>query len=101
MTENSTLGLPEAAQKLGVSLRVLRRAMRAGTIAAPANLTATSTLSAEWLASARDAAARDPSVLSRSFLQRVPPYARYKGTSVWHQYHAKVRAHRWYRANKA
>ncbi len=101
MTETSSLGLPEAAHRLGVSLRVLRHAIRAGQIPAPTGLTATATLSAEWLASAQAAAAANPKALSRSFLQRVPPYARYVGTSVWHQYHEKVRAHRWYRAHKA
>ena len=101
MTETSSLGLPEAARRLGVSLRVLRHAIRAKQIPAPANLTATSTLSAEWFVEAQAAAAKDPKALSRAFLQRVPPYARYVGTSVWHQYHEKVRAHRWYRAHKA
>lgn len=100
MTEASSLGLPAAAKQLGVSLRVLRHAMRAGKIPAPANLTATSALPADWLETAKAAAEKDPTALNRSFLQTVPPYARYKGTSVWHQYHNKVRAYRWYAANK-
>ena len=100
MNGTSTLGLPEAASKLGVSLRVLRHAIRIGKIPAPASLAATASVSSEWLASAQVAAAA-PQALNRSFPQKVPAFARYKGTSAWTKYRARVRALAWFRAQKA
>jgi hypothetical protein len=91
MSDTTTFGLPDAARSLGVPIRVLRRAIRAGKIAAPAHLTATVSLSPEWLSAARAAAAASPSVLSRAPRQKVPPFARYKGTSAWTKYRVRVR----------
>jgi hypothetical protein len=91
MSDTTTLGLPEAAQRLGVPIRVLRRAIRAGRIPAPPHLNATSSLSAEWLSSAQAAAAASPNVLSRAPRQRVPAFARYEGTSAWHKHRVRVR----------
>lgn len=93
MTDTTTLGLPEAASRFGVSLRVLRYAIRTGKIPAPANLTATVTLSAEWLSNAEAAVAASPKALSRAFRQKVPAFARYEGTSAWHKHRSKVRAY--------
>jgi hypothetical protein len=98
MTETTTFGLPEAARRLGVPIRVLRRAMRAGRIPAPAGLTATVSLTAEWLSTAQAAAAASPKVLGRNNQQKVPPFARYKGTSAWHKYSARVREYASFRA---
>ncbi len=88
---DTTIGLPEAARALGVPVRVLRRAMRAGAIPAPAKLTATTPLSADWLASAKTAAAASPKALSRSIAQKTPAFARYQGTSAWRKYTNRVR----------
>ncbi len=99
MTDTTTLGLPAAAQHFGVSLRVLRSAIRAGRIPAPANLTATTALSAEWLSSAEAAVAASPNALNRTFHQRVPAFARYKGTSAWTKYRVRVRAYAIFRAS--
>jgi hypothetical protein len=91
MTDTIPLGLPGAAHSLGVPVRVLRRAIRAGKLPAPANLTATTVLSAEWVSSAQAALKATPALFSRTAAQRVPPFARYKGTSAWRKYTKRVR----------
>jgi hypothetical protein len=101
MTDTPHLGLPEAARHFGVPLRVLRRAIRAGKIPAPAHLTATSALPPEWLASARAAVEASPNALSRQPRQTVPAFARYEGTSAWHKHRVRVRAYARFRAAEA
>ena len=98
MSDISNFGLPEAAHHLGVPVRVLRRAIRAGTIPAPAGLTATSTLSAEWLESAKATLEASPKAFSSTAPQRVPAFARYEGTSAWRKYAKRVREYNHYRA---
>jgi hypothetical protein len=98
MNDTSSLGLPEAARHFGVPLRVLRRAIRTGKVPAPENLTATVTLSPEWLASARAAVEASPNALSRKDQQKVPAFARYEGTSAWHKHRVRVRAYARFRA---
>jgi hypothetical protein len=93
MSEPTTLGFPEAAARLGVSLRVLRHAIRAGKIPAPAENTAVARLSADWLASAQKAVEANPTALNRAFPQKAPPFARYQGTSAWRKYAVRVRAY--------
>jgi transcription elongation factor len=101
MTDTITFGLPDAARSLGVPIRVLRRAIRAGRIPAPAHLTATVSLSPEWLTSARAAAAASPNTLSRNPGQKTPAFARYKGTSAWHKYRVRVRGYANFKATQA
>ena len=91
MSDTTTLGFPDAARRLGVPLRVLRRAIRAGKIPAPPHLAATAILPAEWLASAQAVAKTSPGVLSRALTQKVPAFARYDGTSAWHKHRNRVR----------
>jgi hypothetical protein len=98
MSDTFKFGLPEAARSLGVPLRVLRGAIFAGKIPAPAHLTATVSLSAEWLKSAQAAVEASPKALNRNSAQKVPPFARYKGTSAWHKYRHRVRAYSHFRA---
>jgi hypothetical protein len=98
MSDTTTFGLPEAASRLGVPVRVLRRAIRAGRIPAPAHLTATVSLSAEWLSTALAAAEASPNALSRAPRQKVPAFARYEGTSAWHKYRVRVRGYARFRA---
>jgi hypothetical protein len=93
MSDAYPLGLPEAARRFGVPTRILRRAMRAGTIPTPAHLTATSILSDEWLNSALAAVAASPKALSRASAQKIPAFARYEGTSAWHKHRNRVRAY--------
>ena len=100
MSDASTFGLPEAARRLGVPLRVLRHAIRAGRIPAPPHLTATTALSAAWLESAQAAAVASPKALSRSFAQKVPAFARYDGTSAWRKYANRVREYARFRAGE-
>ncbi|MDR3532644.1 MAG: hypothetical protein P4L90_19090 [Rhodopila sp.] len=100
MTDTITLGLPEAARSLGVTIRVLRRAIRAGRIPAPPHLTATVSLSAEWLSSARAAVEASPNALRRNVRQKVPAFARYEGTSAWHKYSVRVREYARFRATE-
>jgi hypothetical protein len=91
MTETTTLGLAEAATRLGVSIRVLRRAIRAGRVAVPGKVTATSGFTTAWLHGVEAAAEADPAILSRALNQKVPPFARYEGTSAWRKYLSRVR----------
>jgi predicted site-specific integrase-resolvase len=95
---DATLGFPEAARRLGVSLRVLRHAIRTGRIAAPPQVTATASLPADWLKSVEAAVAKTPQALSRSFHQKVAPFARYEGTSAWRKYGNRVHAYARFRA---
>jgi len=97
MTE--TLGYPEAARRLGVPLRVLRRAIRTGKIPAPPSNAATATLPADWFTAAQAAAEASPKALSRSFAQKVPPFARYEGTSAWRKYANRVREYAHFQAS--
>jgi hypothetical protein len=98
MNDTVTIGFPDAARSLGVSLRVLRHAIRTGKIPAPPQVAATASLSPEWLSSAQAAVEASPKALSRNFTQKVPAFARYKGTSAWHKYHNRVRAYANFRA---
>ena len=98
---NTRLGLPEAAARLGVSLRTLRQAIRAGAIPAPANLTATSPLSPDWLAQAQSAAVAHPALFKHHTRQKVPAFARYEGTSAWRKYSHRVREYNHFRAHTA
>ena len=91
MSDTATLGLPDAARRLGVSVGVLRRAIRAGRIPAPPHMGATVALPAEWLESVKAAVEASPNALSNAARQRVPPFARYEGTSAWRKYSIRVR----------
>jgi hypothetical protein len=90
MSDTSKLGFPEAARRLGVPLRILRRAIRAGRIPAPPQTAATASLPAEWLAGVQQSVKASPNTLSRRSPQKVPPFARYKGTSAWRKYTNRV-----------
>jgi hypothetical protein len=98
MSDTSTLGFPEAARRLGVPLRVLRKAIRSGRIPAPPSASATATLPAAWLERAEEAVKASPKALSRRFSQKVPPFARYEGTSAWRKYSNRVREYAHFRA---
>jgi hypothetical protein len=98
MSETSTLSFPEAAHRFGVSIRVLRRAIRTGRLPAPPSLTATASLPAEWFASAQAAVAASPKALNRSATQKIPAFARYEGTSAWRKYPNRVRDYARFRA---
>ena len=91
MSDTASLSLPEAARRLGVSVRVLRQAIRAGRIPAPPALHATASVPAAWLESAEAAITASPKALTAVLRQKVPAFARFKGTSAWQKY--RVRAH--------
>ncbi len=91
MSDTAPLGFPEAARRLDVALWVLRRAIRTGRIPAPPHATATASIPAEWLAHVEAAVKAKPGLLSRSFHQKVPPFARYEGTSAFRKYGHRVR----------
>ena len=101
MSDTSTLGLADAARHLGVSVRVIRRAMRAGTLPAPPHLTATSPLPAGWLENAKAAVEASPKVLSLASKQPVPAFARFRGTSAWVKYPRRARDYASFRAEAA
>jgi hypothetical protein len=100
MSDSSTFGFPEAASRLGVSIWVLRRAIRTRKIPAPENASATATLSAAWLEKAEAAAKASPGILSRRLTQKVPAFARYEGTSAWRKYAKRVREYAHFQAAK-
>jgi hypothetical protein len=91
MNETTDLGFSEAASRLGVTIGVLRRAIRTGKLPAPPRLSATASLPGAWFAAVQAAAAASPKVLSRGATQKVPPFARYEGTSAWRKYANRVR----------
>lgn len=101
MSDAPPIGFPEAAHRLGVPVRVLRRAIRAGKIAAPPRLTALAPLSAEWLQTAQATAAASPKTFSRESSQKVPPFARFRGTSAWRKYTIRAREYAHYRVTAA
>ncbi len=101
MSDTSTLGFLEAARHLGVPVRVLRRAIRSGQIPAPHQMTATSKLSAEWLAKVEATVETPGHALRRTVPQKVPAFARYEGTSVWRQYPGRPREYARFRAAAA
>jgi hypothetical protein len=101
MTDTSKLGFSEAARHFGVTISVLRRAIRAGELPAPPHVSATATLPAEWLASAQAAVAASPKALSRATPQKIPAFARYEGTSAWRKYANRVRDYARFRATTA
>ncbi len=90
MTNTPKLSLLDAAHQFGVPLRVLRNAIRVGKIPAPADQSATAAVSAEWMASAKAAIKASPKALNRTVAQKVPPFARYDGTSAWRKYTNRV-----------
>ncbi len=91
MSDTATIGLPEAARRLGITVRALRQAMRAGKVPAPAHLTATTPLTLEWLKSVYAAADARPDAFGQAVRQKVPAFARFEGTSAWRQYHNRAR----------
>ena len=90
MSDDVPIGLPAAARALGMSLRNLRQAIWSGHVEAPANLSATATLPPGWVTSAAAALAATPRPVGRR-RQKVPPFARYEGTSAWRKYPTRVR----------
>lgn len=95
----SDLNLPAAARRLGVSVRILRRAMRVGNIEAPANMNALTSLSHDWLAKTEATIAASPKALNVT-PQKVPAFARFEGTSAYQPYPRKVRAYVAFKAAK-
>jgi hypothetical protein len=92
-TPTTPIGLPEAARHFGVSVRVLRDAIRAGRLPALPGLSATVSIPAEWLAEADAAIAEKPKVFSRAATQKVPAFARFEGTSFFHKFRRRARAY--------
>lgn len=99
MSDSATIGLPEAARHLGVPVRVLRRAIRTGKLPAVPHLTATSKLPPAWVQDAKAALEASPKALAAAFPQKVPPFARYEGTSAWRKYVRRVREYAVFRAS--
>ena len=95
---DTPLGFPEAARRLGVSIRILRQAIRAGSVPAPPQVNASATVPAAWLAEVSEKAKSAPAIFARSFRQKVPAFARYEGTSAWHKHRSRVRANAWHGA---
>jgi hypothetical protein len=99
MPSNDTaLGFPDAARRLGVPLRILRNAIRAGKLPAPPQVGATASLPAEWLDHVHAAIEASPGALRRRPAQKAAPFARYEGTSAWRKYRNRVREYTSFRA---
>lgn len=94
------LSLPQAARQFGVSVRTLRHAIRTGKLQAVPSLGAGTHLTHEWLATAQLAVVAAPRLFALARPQRVPPFARYEGTSAWRKYPNRVRAHARFQAAK-
>ncbi len=92
------LSFPAAAARLGVKPRILRSAIRAGKIPAPAALGALASISPEWIASVQEAATANTKLFSGIKKPKVPAFARYEGTSAWRKYTSRVRAFTAFRA---
>lgn len=101
MSDTRQLGLSDAARSLGVPVGAIRRAIRSGDVPAPPQMSATATLPAEWLATAQALVEASPERLRRAPAQKVPPFARYKGTSAWRRYTRRVREYARFRAAEA
>lgn len=101
MSHTSPLGLPDAARRFGVSIRALRDAIRAGRIPAPPTLSAVARLPAEWVGSVEQALQESPEALERTAPPKIPPFARYEGTSAWRKYPKRVREYARFRASQA
>lgn len=93
MSDATPFGLPEAAHRLGMPLRNLRHAMRAGHVPTAGRPSATMRVTPAWLESARAAIAATPGAIGRKTSQKVAPFARYQGTSAWRKYPNRVREH--------
>jgi hypothetical protein len=65
--------------------------MRTKKIPAPAKLTATTTLTAEWFSSVQATVEAQPKALGRNAPQKVPAFARYIGTSAWKKHTNRAR----------
>ena len=101
MTKPHVFGYHEAALRLGVPIGVLRRGIRAGRIPAPPHEGATAALPVSWVEKVEKAAQKSPKVLSRSYPQKVPAFARYEGTSAWRKYTVRVREFAHYKVAQA
>jgi hypothetical protein len=95
-----TIGFPEAARTLGVPLRILRRAIRAGKIPAPPSVSAVANLPADWFRNVQATVDASPNVFSRASFQKVPAFARYPGTSAWRKYTNRVREYAHFQASQ-
>ena len=98
MSDTTTIGLPEAARSLGINLRALRQAIRAGRIPGPTRVTATAGFTVDWLNGAEKAMQAEPFRGTKA--PRVPAFARYEGTSAWRKYKDRVRAFAAFKAGK-
>lgn len=101
MSDATSLSYLDAARSLGVPLRVLRRAIRDGRVPAPPAGGALAKVPHEWISHAQVAIAATPHALSRSPHQKVPPFARYEGTSCWRKYRSRGREYGRYLAHAA
>ncbi len=91
MSDTTNVSFPQAARRIGVTTRVLRHAIRSGSVPAPPYSGATASLPATWLSSAQAAVEASPTALRRVNAQKVAPFARYEGTSAWRKYTRRVR----------
>jgi hypothetical protein len=92
------LNLHDAALRLGVPVRTLRHAIRAGKLPAPPSLSASAAVPADWLANIRSTleASHDPVRNLRR--PKVPAFARFEGTSFFTKFRVRARAYRRFRA---
>lgn len=88
MTE--TQNILTAARRLGVPVRILRRAVRDGHLPALSG-GALAPLPPGWMTQAEAKLETAPKTLSRAAFQKTPDFARYDGTSAWRKYRIRVR----------
>ena len=98
MSDTGFLDFPQAARRLGVSLRLLRHAIRSGRVPAPPHGGATAKLPSDWFDSAKAAIEASPGAMRSGIAQKVPAFARYEGTSAWRKYPVRVRGYARFKA---
>ena len=91
MSDQSSMSLPQAARRLGVSVRAVRQAVRGGRVPALPSLGALAAVPANWVAQVQ---AGPGGALRDSSRPKVPAFARYEGTSAWHKYKRRVKEYK-------
>jgi hypothetical protein len=92
------LNLHGAAQRLGIPVRTLRHAIRAGKLPAPPSLSATAAVPADWLAGVQSTLETSHDAVRNLRKPKVPAFARFEGTSFYTKFRVRARAYRAFKA---
>ncbi len=95
---DTQFNLQSAAQRLGVPVRSLRTAIRAGKLPAPPSLAATAAVPADWFAGVRSTLETSHDAVRNLRPRKVPAFARFEGTSFYTKFRVRARAYRAFKA---